>query len=144
MATITASNSTYILTVPEAGIAQFLQGYATDAAFDTDGSDSAEIVIGVDGKMSAGYVPYMTNQTIHLQADSASVTIFEAWLAAEKAVNEKFIAGAIISIPSTKKQYICTKGYLKTVSQMPNAHKTLQSRDFVITWENIAAVPYGI
>lgn len=144
MASITSTNSTYILTIPGVfPIPQVLQGYATDAAFDTDQSQNAEVVMGVDGKMSAGYVPFITNQTIHLQADSLSVFLFEAWLAAEKAINEKLFAIGVITLPSVRRTYTLRDGVLTSSNPIASVQRTLQPRDFTISWGSIDPVPFG-
>lgn len=141
--TITSANSQYILAIPLLFPApQQLQGYAADAAFDTAEVDEAEVVMGVDGRMSAGFVPFITPQVIHLQADSPSIALFESWLAAEKAIMEKYYASGIIVLPSVQRKYVCTNGVLRAVSQVPSAKKVLQPRDFTINWEDISPVPF--
>lgn len=148
MGTITAANSVYLLSIG-VGPGQNLlfppiqlQGFATDAAFETGASDDAEVVIGVDGFVSAGYVPFLTDQTIHLQADSPSVTIFEAWIEAEKAALEKLQCSAFISLPSVSRKYALTTGFLKSIISIPGTKKVLQPRDFVIVWGNISPAPF--
>lgn len=144
---ITAANSVYMFTV--VGLfdtPQQLQGYATDAAFATDASESAEVVKGVDGRMSAGFMPFLTNQTVSLQADSASAFLFEDWIAAQIASLASggsgiYYANATLSIPSIGRKYTQTKGVLKNVPILPTAKKVLQARDFVITWDAISAAP---
>lgn len=142
MGTITAANSVYILTVPGVFDApQQLQGYATDAAFETAESENAEVVIGVDGIISAGFVPFMTEQTISFQADSDSAILFEQWLQAEKAALEKFEATANISLPSIGRKYALTNGFLMRVTSIPGARKVLQARNFTIRWGDISPAP---
>jgi len=73
MASITAMNSVYALAILNLyPVPQILQGYSADAAFDTEAADAAEIVMGVDGHMSAGFVPFVTRQTISIMPDSIS------------------------------------------------------------------------
>lgn len=144
MGKITSANSIYMLTIPNLfPIPQQLQGYATDAAFDTEASDNAEVVMGVDGVLSAGFVPFVTTQVIHLQADSPSVLLFEAWLAAEKAIREKYFAIANISLPSVSRKYVLSSGVLKAIIPIPSAKKVLGPRDFTIVWGSIDPVPFG-
>lgn len=139
---ITAANSVYMLSVRGLfAIPQQLQGFAADAAFATDASESAEVIKGVDGKMSAGFVPFLTKQTVSLQADSPSAFIFEDWLAAQKAVLGIYYCDAQISIPGIGRKYTMTKGVLSAIPNLPTARKVLQARDFVITWDDIAGAP---
>lgn len=139
--TITAANSVYQLVIPSLYPSpQQLQGYSADAAFDTEASDPAEIQIGVDGQVSAGFVPFLTRQTISLMADSPSVTVFENWLAAQKAVREIYYATATIVLPSVGRAYALTSGILTSIVSIPGTRKVLQPRNFVITWGSIDPV----
>ena len=85
MADITSANSVLTLVVPALFPApQQLQGYATDDAFADEALQLSESVMGVDGRKSAGYTPAITKQTITLQADSPSMSFFEAIMQAMK------------------------------------------------------------
>ena len=73
MATITAINSVFMLSIfPIYPAPQKLQGYAADDAYDTEAADIAHVVMGVDGFMSAGFIPYLTRQTISIMPDIPS------------------------------------------------------------------------
>lgn len=135
--TITAANSVFVLVVPGLFPAPVqLRGYAADRAFDTDALDLAETQMGVDGRMTAGYVPNPVKQTISLQADSPSLTIFEAILGAMKAAREVYWLSGTISLPSTGESWTLTRGVLTQGKIIPGVQKVLQPRDFVITWES--------
>lgn len=141
--TLTAANAVYLLSVRGLyPIAQLLQGYSADAAFDTEASVPTEVQIGVDGIMSAGFVPFLTVQSISLQADSNSVLVFENWLAAMKSAREVMYADATISLPSVQRKYTLTKGSLTSVPSIPGTRKVLQPRSFAITWGNIDPAPF--
>jgi len=136
--TLTAANSVYMLAIPLLyPIAQQLQGYAADAAFETEASDPVEVMMGVDGKKSSGFVPFLTKQTINLQADSASAFIFENWLQAMKSAQEDLTCNAVIRIPSIQRSYVLTNGSLTSAPSIPVVGKILKPRAFVITWESI-------
>lgn len=142
MRTITAANSVYLLAVlPIFPVPQLLQGYSADAAFETDASEPAEVVIGVDGIMSAGYVPFLTRQTISLMPDSPSSDLFENWITAEKVAREVYYALGFVSLPSTGRKYALTQGVLTAAPPIPGTRKVLQARNFVITWGDITASP---
>lgn len=141
--TITAANSVFLLSVRGLyDVAQLLQGYSADAAFDTEASEPAEVVKGVDGRMSAGFVPFMTRQTIQIMPDSNSSEIFENWLAAQKTAGEIFYADALISLPSTQRKYTCRKGVLTSIVAIPGVRRVLQARPFAITWDSIDPAPF--
>jgi hypothetical protein len=137
--TITSANSVFTLVIPGLFPAPVqLRGYAVDKAFAVESVDLAEVQMGVDGRMTAGYVPNATKTTISLQADSPSRDIFSAWIQATKTAREVFFASGSISLPSTGETYTLTRGVLQNVPQVPTAAKVLQAMDFVIVWENIS------
>lgn len=138
MATLTAANSVYYLVITSLyPTPQRLEGYAADDVFSTEAVDSAEVVQGVDGKLSAGWVPTMKRQTITLQADSASSLMFDVWFASQDAAKDLFTAQAEITLPSLGRIYTCLNGYLTNYMPMPDARRIMQPRRFQITWENI-------
>lgn len=139
MSTITAANSVFLLAVGGIfPVAQQLQGYAADAAFAFDAADPVEAVMGVDGRMSAGYTPYMTVQTISIMPDSPSLSIFETWLAAMNTSREVFFANATIILPAIGRKYALTRGVLTGIKAAPDVKKVLQAQEFKLTWESVA------
>ena len=138
MKTITAANSIFLLSVGGIyPVAQKIEGFVTDAAFAFDPVTMTENVIGVDGKMSSGYVPFMTVQTISIMPDSPSLSVFEVWQGAMKTAREIFYANATIIIPSIQRKYQLTKGTLSTSTTAPGVKKVLQGMEFKITWESV-------
>lgn len=142
MATLTTANSVFALAI--AGLysaPQILQGYATDDAFAADDIAPVEVLMGVDGKLSGGYVPNPTKIKLTLQADSQSNKLFDDWQAAQKAAGELYTASGIITLQGTGQKYQLTKGFLTSYSPMPGAKKILQPRAFEITFESCNLSP---
>ena len=138
MKTITAANSIFLLSVGGIyPVAQKIEGFVADAAFAFDPVTMTENVMGVDGKMSSGYVPFMTVQTISIMPDSPSLSVFEVWQGAMKVSREIFYANATIIIPSIQRKYQLTKGTLSTSTTAPGVKKVLQGMEFKITWESV-------
>ena len=136
--TITSANSVFTLVVAGLFPAPVqLKGYASDKAFTTEAVDLAEVQMGVDGRMTAGFVPNPVKQTITLQADSPSKDIFTAVIQAMKTAREVFYISGSISLPSTGESFTLTRGILTNAKQIPDAQKVLQPMDFVITWESV-------
>ena len=136
--TITSANSVFTIVVPGLFPAPVqLRGYATDRAFTTEAVDLAEVQMGVDGRMTAGFVPNPVKQTITLQADSPSKDIFTAVIQAMKTAREVFYISGSISLPSTGESFTLTRGILTNAKQIPDAEKVLQPVDYVITWESV-------
>lgn len=136
--TITSANSVFTLVVAGLFPAPVqLMGYSSDRAFTTDALELAEVNMGVDGRMTGGFVPNPTKQTITLQADSPSKDIFTAIIQAMKTAREIFYMSGSIALPSTGESFTLTRGILTTGKQIPDAQKVLQPVDYVITWESV-------
>jgi len=133
---LTSANCVIMLSV--AGlfpVPQQLQGFAAEDIFDADAVDNAETVMGVDGKMSAGWIPNIIKLGITLQADSDSIAFFERWYAAEQSVREKYFATGSIYLRAVEREFILTRGALRNYAPLPNGKKILQPRKFTIDWE---------
>lgn len=140
--TITSADSTFVISSADFALAAtILQGYAADAAFSMDNVDTAETSLGVDGILSAGWIPRSYNQTVSLQADSASRDVFDAIVAAQDAGRTIYRLNGVITLPGNQRSFSMSRGVLKSVSAMPNAQKTLQPTTYVIEWERVIPVP---
>lgn len=138
MSTITSANSSFAIVVPGVYSApQSIQGYATDDAFATEAIEKVETMMGIDGKLSAGYIFNPYKMTITLQSDSGSFDVFTNWQLAQDAVREVISASATIVIPSIGYRFAMSNGYLSRFQAMPEAKKTLAPLKFEITWEKI-------
>jgi hypothetical protein len=139
MANITAANAVFMLAIPPIYTApQQIVGFASDSAWDAGESEPAEIMIGVDGIVSAGFVPFLTDFTVHLQADSPSSSIFETWLESQKTTLTIYFGVATLLIPAINRKYAMSQGVLRRMPPLPGTRKVLQPRDFVITWGDIS------
>lgn len=142
MATITSANSTFMLGA--AGLFNVpvkIQGYAADDAFATEEVEFMEKYIGVDGKLSGGYTPYIVPLDFTLSADSASNAIMDAIIQAEKATKEKIILNATILIPSIGFIYAFTTGMLDKGPVMPSSGKALKPRKFSLSFQDCSPAP---
>lgn len=137
MATITAANAIIMISIRGLfPIPQQLQGFATDDVSDTDMLESAEVLMGVDRRLSGGFVAVPFKQNYSLQADSASILIFDSWWAAQQAAGEVFPANGIIVINAIGKKWVLTRGFLTGYKPLPDIKKLLQPQKFSITWES--------
>lgn len=142
MSTLTTANSTVSLVVRDLFVTpQRLQGYSTDDSFSAADVAPMQVQMGVDGQLSAGYVPYPTEITFMLQADSPSTEMFDTVLANMNANKEGFIFDGTIYLQGTKAKYAMTKGFLTSATPMSTAKKTLQPRKFTITFESVTKAP---
>lgn len=140
--TVTAANSVLLLGVSSLfPVPQQIQGFATDEAFAFPEIKPGEVLTGVDGNLSVGWVYVPVMQTITLQADSLSNLFFEQWYAAEENIQEKLIAFGTIHMPAVQRSYVLTKGVLTSYTPTAENKKLLQPRKYEITWQSSVAAP---
>ena len=139
---ITSADSVFSISSADFALAAtILEGYAADAAFAMENADTAETMLGVDGKLSAGWIPRSYKQTITLQADSKSRKVFDGLVTAQDATRQIFRLNGVITLPGNQYSYTLTRGVLKNYTAMPTAQRVLQPLTFVIEWESVLAVP---
>jgi len=138
MATITSANAVLSLAINNYfPVPQIIQGFAVDDAFESESVQQSEVLMGVDGTLSGGkiFVPY--KMTIHLQADSPSVFLFDAWRNAQNAAVDVFSASGSINLPGTSMVYTLNNGFLTSATPFPAVKKTLTPLVYEITWQSI-------
>jgi hypothetical protein len=144
MPDITAANAVFIISVPAIlPVPQRLQGFAADDIFDVEDVDATDMMMGVDGVLSAGMVFAPHPMNVALQADSASISFFDAWYQAQQGNQAAYPAVATITFPSIGISYLLNVGFLSRYKSMADAKKVLQPRKFRITWQNISPAPVG-
>lgn len=137
MATITAANSEFVIVCPQVfAVPQTLQGYATDDAFDTEEVTLAETKLGVDAFKSAGFIPYLITQAIHLQADSTAIAVFDAIAQAMTSSREVVELTGSIWLPGPGTVYDMANGTLTKYKPLPDVKKLLEPQNFSIVWQS--------
>jgi len=141
---ITSANASYTLVIPGVftGPVQ-LHGFAAEDIFSTEALETGELKMGVDGELAAGFVFNPVKQTVMLMADSDSGDIFDTWNAFEYQQTIKIPASGVISLPAINRVYNMSRGFLMGWKPIPDAKKTLQERQFGITWNRIQPAPTG-
>jgi hypothetical protein len=143
--TLTSANA--ILLISVSGLfdsPQRIQGFATDDITDAGDVQPGETMMGVDGRLSAGFVPTQVVQNIALQRDSLSNDMFESWLSSERSTREKYVASGILIVPATQRRYTMIRGFLTSAPPLPSLKRTLQPARYGITWERVDPAPYTI
>lgn len=135
--TLTSANSVYALTAEGVFSAQKLEGYTADDAFTAEAIDLAEVVMGVDGFMAAGYTPNPVKQSITLMAASPSIDLFDQIIQTMQKNREVLSLSATITMPATGKVYNLSKGFLTKGQIMPEAKKILQPQKYELTWGEV-------
>ena len=136
---ITAANAVLMLSV--VGLfptPQQIQGFAADDIYDTEDLETAETLMGVDGKLSAGFVYNPVRQGFTLQADSNSNCFFENLYSAQRAARDIYFLNGTVLLPSIGKLYTMTSGVMSGYKSLADGKKVLQPRKFMITWESVA------
>lgn len=118
-----------------------IQGFASDDAFDLPQLKSAEVMMGVDGILSAGFVFVPIPQSVSLQADSASNAIFDTWWAQMQASKATYQASGQIVLPSIGMKASLRQGTLTGYKPISAVKKLLQPRQHEITWASFAPSP---
>lgn len=137
MASITGATAIVMLSVPGLfPVPQQLQGFAADDVFDTDTLESAEVLMGVDGRLSGGFVFVPVKQNYKLQADSPSIFFFDSWWSAQQQAQEVLPANGLVLLIATNAKYTLTRGFLTGYKPMPDIKKLQQPRPFAITWQS--------
>lgn len=139
---ITAADAVYMLAVTGLfPVPQRLQQFGVDEIFATDPIDNAEIAMGVDGFLSAGFVNVPIKQSITLAANSPSVQLFDDWNGFQWAYKTNYRAQAVIVLNALGKKWVMKNGILSTYPPLPDAGRTLKARRFSITWESSSPAP---
>lgn len=135
---ITAANAILFLGIPGLfPVPQQIQGFAADDVYDVDAIESAEVSMGVDGVMTAGFVYVPVKQSFTLQADSTSTFLFDTWWATQQQAADIIYANGSLILPSLGTKWTQTKGALTSWKPIPDAKKLLQPRKFQVTWETV-------
>jgi hypothetical protein len=140
--TLTTANSVLLLSVDTIfPVAVQITGFSADDITNSDAVTSKEMSMGIDGRLSAGFVPVAIPQNIVLQSDSLSVDFFEQWISYEASTAETYFATGTLLIPSLEKSYTMNRGVLMSHAAMPSLRKTAQPRTFMINWESVIPAP---
>jgi hypothetical protein len=122
-------------------VPQQLQGFSAENVFEVDAIQSAETLMGVDGKLSGGFVFAPVPMSIELQADSLSNDFFDIWWTSMQASKTTFPISGTVILPAISKKFACIKGLLTGYPPITAARKILQPRRFQVTWESITPSP---
>jgi hypothetical protein len=92
--------------------------------------------MGVDGRKSSGFTPYMVKMLIHLMPDSPAAQVFDQWNGALYAARDDLQASGSIWSPSLGVAWTLNNGSLTRFKPIPDAKKVFEARTFEITWES--------
>ena len=102
-----------------------LQGYAADDAFEVDAVENGEYSMGIDGRLSAGFVYNPIQMTLTIQADSPSLPIFENIWNYEVTNRTKLEHNWTITTTANGRRYNLTTGFMRSY-KAPAGKRILQ------------------
>ena len=140
---ITSANATAVLTVEKlypAGIE--LQNFSTEQSISADEVTVAETRMGVDGHMSAGYVPTIYTVNISLEPGSASVRAINNLLKTQQRARQPYTVGLTITIPSIAEIHRYSNGVLKSGKFVPDGQKVLSALSYKFDFESFEPSSY--
>ena len=145
MANITSANASLSFVVPgifASGV--FMQDFAVDEMFSAEAVDVCETMMGVDGILSAGWIPAIRKLEVTLMAGSPSATFFDAWAQQNDALKTVHFASGLLTLPAINTSYTLIQGVLKSYKPVPDAAKVLKPRKFGLEFQSIVPVQIGV
>ena len=134
---ITSANSTLIITVSALAIASVaMEGYAVDNAWALDDAETAVAQVGVDAKMTAGWVPRLTPLTLSFAPNSPSVATLSAIITAQDTNMTIYTLQGVLSCPSVSKSWTLSNGVLTRGKIIPDGSRILGPQSFQLTFES--------
>lgn len=134
---ITSANVVFLLSI---GLLyptpQQLQGFSPDDMFETEEADIAEVQMGADGQVAAGWVPNLFKETIRLLASSPSCRMFDDLYAAQSASRSIYPLTGTVYLGGLKSKVSRQNGTMTRYAPYAPAKKVFEYRTFEITWGN--------
>ena len=134
---IPSANSPLIITVSALAIASVaMEGYAVDNAWALDDAETAVAQVGVDAKMTAGWVPRLNPLTLSFAPNSPSVATLSAIITAQDTNMTIYTLQGVLSCPSVSKSWTLSNGVLTRGKIIPDGSRILGPQSFQLTFES--------
>ncbi len=140
MTTITGSSLIFTFSVQTYSPAPVtIQGYSPDASVDGESMAIAEVMKGIDGFGSAGFLNTTLVTPFEIIADQPSCAFIDGWAAAEKVLNGSvgdvlYAQNAVLTYPGLGTKFNATQGVLRNYKPVPTGQRLLRPRQFTIEW----------
>lgn len=135
---ITSANSTIVLSCDElypAGVQ--LQGFSADQSISQADEEIAVTRMGVDGHMSAGYVPAIKSITISIEPQSPSCEMLDTIYLASQTNRKPYKCTLSVNIPSLGKNLTYSNGILKGWKILPDHKNVLDPINATFDFESV-------
>lgn len=140
--TLTTANSAFSLSARGLFPVPFaLEGYSTDDSFSVEDVTPVEAQMGVDGKLSFGYLPTPKVVTFMFQADSPALDFLDQIVATQEAQNEAVLIDGTGRLQGVQDKIAMVKGAITSYTPAAKAGKVLQPRKFTFTFQNFTKSP---
>jgi hypothetical protein len=116
------------------------EGYSADNAFSSENVTGVETKIGVDGIMSAGYVPTIKTHNVTLEASSSTIPILMNLAQLCEATKMPQIMAFSIEIPAVSLRFLFTAS-LTSWPPILSATRMLEPAQFGFQYSDVVAVP---
>lgn len=123
---ITSANAQMYLVVDQlypAGVP--ITNFSADSMMTSDDMEIAQVRMGVDGGMAAGYVANPYAVTITLEASSPSLETMQSILQAMKVNKRTYECKLVVAIPASGQVHVWSHGVLTNGNPVPAPKKVL-------------------
>lgn len=138
MDNITSANSIIVLTCDElfpAGVQ--LDHFSADQSITQADEQIANTRMGVDGHMSAGWIPSIKTVTITVEPTSDAATVFDTIYSASAQSRSPYKIGLTVNIPALGKVITYKGGTLKNWKKLPDHKDVLDPIPAVMDFETV-------
>ena len=134
---ITSANAVLVLGVEELyPVGVQLTNFSTDQMLSSDDMEIAQVRMGVDGGLAAGYVANPFNLTITLEASSPSLTVMQSLLMAMKTNKTTYKCSVTLTIPSIKQVHFWRNGVLTNGNPVTAPKKVLDPTSWKFAFQD--------
>ena len=134
---ITSANAVLVLGVEELyPVGVQLTNFSTDQMLSSDDMEIAQVRMGVDGGLAAGYAPTPFSLTITLEASSPSLTVMQSLLMAMKTNKTTYKCSVTLTIPSIKQVHFWRNGVLTNGNPVPAPKKVLDPTSWKFVFQD--------
>lgn len=142
---ITSANAVLWLTVKElypAGVQ--IMNFSADSMMSSDDIEIAQVRMGVDGGMAAGYTPNPYQLTITLEASSPSLTIMQSILMASKVNRTIYECSVTLTIPSLTQAHHWRHGVMIGGNPVTAPKKVLDPTSWKFAFQDYETAGLGV
>lgn len=135
---ITSANSVLILTCEDlypSGVQ--LENFSADQLIAQADEELASTRMGVDGYMSAGWIPSIKQVTISIEPSSPTVEVFDTIYKAQAQARTPYRLNLAVTVPSTGKTLTYKEGVLKGWKLLADHKQVLDPIQASIDFESV-------